>query len=72
MIETTTTTLESDEDRFHKQLLAEQSTFMDRLDGLNMVVAGFSGFTDVEKAHETANEARRVKKQLKECQVYLP
>ena len=33
-----------------------------------MVVAGFSAHTDVKKAHEVANEVRRVVKQLKECQ----
>ena len=94
--------------------MAEQNLFSDRLDGLNMVVAGFAAFADLQKyrkfiplfyenyqktvqmfyssgpyfslllqnniclqflflfffhrAHETANEARRVNKQLKECQ----
>lgn len=33
-----------------------------------MVVAGFSGYTNLERAHEVANEVRRVGKQLKECQ----
>lgn len=33
-----------------------------------MVVAGLAGFTDMSKAHEVANEARRIQKQLKECQ----
>ena len=49
MLETTAETLEADEERFHKNLLAEQHQFMDRLDGLNMVVAGFSAYTDVHK-----------------------
>ena len=33
-----------------------------------MVVAGFSGRTDLGKAAETANEVRRMVKELKECQ----
>ena len=40
---------ENDEERFHKNLHTEQNTFQDRLDGLNMVVAGFSAFTDINK-----------------------
>ena len=35
---------------------------------LQMVVAGFAAHTDMTKAHEVANEVRRVNKQLKECQ----
>ena len=35
---------------------------------LQMVVAGFAAHTDMSKAHEVANEVRRVNKQLKECQ----
>lgn len=41
--------LENDEDRFHKNLLDEQNSFQDRLDGLSMVVAGFSGYNDIHK-----------------------
>ena len=33
-----------------------------------MIVAGFSGRTDLSKAAETSNEVRRVVKDLKECQ----
>lgn len=33
-----------------------------------MVVAGFAAYTDINRAHEVANEVRRVAKQLKECQ----
>ncbi|XP_066927305.1 dynein axonemal heavy chain 1-like isoform X2 [Clytia hemisphaerica] len=67
-IEATIVVQESEEERFQKNLVAEQQLFADRLDGLNMVVAGFSAFADLQKAHETANETRRVNKQLKECQ----
>ncbi|RDD38836.1 Dynein heavy chain 1, axonemal [Trichoplax sp. H2] len=60
--------LEKDEERFRKVQVTDQSNFEDRLDTLQMVVAGFSAHTDVKKAHEVANEVRRVVKQLKECQ----
>ena len=33
-----------------------------------MIVAGFAGKTDLSKAAETANEVRRVMKDLKDCQ----
>ena len=33
-----------------------------------MVVAGMAAYTDISKAHEIANEVRRVNKQLKEAQ----
>jgi len=33
-----------------------------------MLVAGFSGRTDLSKAAETSNEVRRIIKDLKECQ----
>ena len=42
--------------------------FADRLDSLNMAVAGFAAHTDISKAHEVANETRRLMKQMKECQ----
>lgn len=35
---------------------------------LQMLVAGFSAYTDISRAHEVANEVRRVSKQLKESQ----
>ena len=33
-----------------------------------MVVAGFAAHNEIHKAHEVANEVRRISKQLKECQ----
>ena len=33
-----------------------------------MIVAGFSGHTDLSRAAEISNEVRRVVKNLKECQ----
>ena len=39
-----------------------------QLSFLKMIVAGFSGNTDLNRAQETANEVRRVMKNLKECQ----
>ena len=36
--------------------------------GPQLVVAGFSTHVEIVRAHEIANEVRRVKKQLKDCQ----
>ena len=36
--------------------------------GPQLVVAGFSTHVEILRAHEIANEVRRVKKQLKDCQ----
>lgn len=36
--------------------------------GPQLVVAGFSTHVEISRAHEIANEVRRVKKQLKDCQ----
>ncbi|XP_066265764.1 dynein axonemal heavy chain 1-like isoform X1 [Branchiostoma lanceolatum] len=60
--------LDEDEDRFRKIQLSDQNNFQDRLDTLQMVVAGFAAHTDISKAHEIANEVRRISKQLKESQ----
>ena len=49
LLDTIAEHLEEDEERFHKNLLTEQNNFQERLDGLNMVVAGFSGHTDILK-----------------------
>ncbi|KAL0978572.1 hypothetical protein UPYG_G00172390 [Umbra pygmaea] len=57
-----------DEERFKKIQLADQNNFQERLDSLQMVVAGFAVYTDVSRAHEVANEVRRVAKHLKESQ----
>lgn len=35
---------------------------------LQMMVASMAAYTDINKAHEVANEVRRIKKQLKEAQ----
>ncbi|XP_060766195.1 dynein axonemal heavy chain 1 [Neoarius graeffei] len=59
---------EEDEDRFQKIQLVDQSDFLERLDSLQMVIAGFSAYADIDRAHEMANEVRRITKQLKECQ----
>ncbi|KAL5013927.1 hypothetical protein ScPMuIL_008197 [Solemya velum] len=60
--------LDQDEERFRKLQSSDQANFNDRLDTLQMVVAGMAAHTDVSKAHEIANEVRRVHKQLKEAQ----
>ncbi|XP_053577059.1 dynein axonemal heavy chain 1 [Bombina bombina] len=57
-----------DEEKFRKIQVMDQNNFLERLDGLQIAVAGFSSYTDINRAHETANEVRRVHKQLKESQ----
>jgi dynein heavy chain len=60
--------LEDNEKKFQKNLVNDQSSFEDRLDTLEMIVAGFAGNTDLSRAQEIANEVRRIMKNLKECQ----
>ncbi|XP_066555780.1 dynein axonemal heavy chain 1 [Amia ocellicauda] len=67
-LESTAAQHEQDEQRFHQIQLVDQNNFQERLDTLQMLVAGFSSYTDVGRAHEVANEVRRVAKQLKESQ----
>ncbi|XP_052808511.1 dynein axonemal heavy chain 1-like isoform X3 [Mya arenaria] len=67
-MEQTETQLEEDEERFRKLQSSDQGNFNDRLDTLQMVVAGMAAHSDISKAHEIANEVRRVTKQLKEAQ----
>ncbi|KAK7127569.1 hypothetical protein R3I93_020220 [Phoxinus phoxinus] len=57
-----------DEERFNKIQDVDQNNFLERLSFLQTVVAGFSGYTNLGRAQEVANEVRRVDKQLKECQ----
>ncbi|KAL7406937.1 hypothetical protein ABVT39_000487 [Epinephelus coioides] len=56
-----------DEARFHKIQLADQNDFEEQLTSLQMLVAGLAVNTDINHAHEVANEMRRTSKQLKEC-----
>ncbi|XP_072576883.1 dynein axonemal heavy chain 1 isoform X1 [Vulpes vulpes] len=57
-----------DEEKFHKIQIMDQNNFQEKLEGLQLVVAGFSTHVEIARAHEIANEVRRVKKQLKDCQ----
>ncbi|XP_051768758.1 dynein axonemal heavy chain 1 [Ctenopharyngodon idella] len=57
-----------DEERFLKIQDIDQNNLLERLSFLQRVVAGFSGYTNLGRAHEVANQVRRVGKQLKECQ----
>ncbi|GCB64000.1 hypothetical protein scyTo_0013272, partial [Scyliorhinus torazame] len=57
-----------EEEHFRKIQLSDQSTLQERLEGLEMVVAGFSAYTDMHRAHEIGNEVRRIHKQLVESQ----
>uniref|UniRef100_G1R661 Dynein axonemal heavy chain 1 n=1 Tax=Nomascus leucogenys TaxID=61853 RepID=G1R661_NOMLE len=57
-----------DEEKFRKIQIMDQNNFQEKLEGLQLVVAGFSIHVEISRAHEIANEVRRVKKQLKDCQ----
>ncbi|XP_073667291.1 dynein axonemal heavy chain 1 [Tursiops truncatus] len=57
-----------DEEKFRKIHIMDQNNFQEKLEGLQLVVAGFSSHVEIARAHEIANEVRRVKKQLKDCQ----
>ncbi|XP_022600673.1 LOW QUALITY PROTEIN: dynein heavy chain 1, axonemal-like [Seriola dumerili] len=57
-----------DEERFRKIQLTDQNNFGEHLDALQMLVAGFTAHVDIDHAHDMANEMRRAREQLKECQ----
>lgn len=62
-VEMTETQMDQDNQKFLKKLSDDQQQLEDRLDTLQLLVAGFSGRTDIGKAAETANEVRRVTKE---------
>lgn len=66
-IEQTKLQMSSDQDKYHKKLLDDQLQLDDKLDSLQMIVAGFTSRSDVGKAAEISNEVRRVMKDLKDC-----
>uniref|UniRef100_G3TQL9 Dynein axonemal heavy chain 1 n=1 Tax=Loxodonta africana TaxID=9785 RepID=G3TQL9_LOXAF len=57
-----------DEEKFRMIQIMDQNHFHEKLRGPQLVVAGFSTHVEIARAHEIANEVRRVKKQLKDCQ----
>ncbi|KAL1763201.1 dynein heavy chain 1, axonemal, partial [Sigmodon hispidus] len=57
-----------DEEKFRKIQIMDQNNFQEKLEGLQLVVAGFSTHVEISGAHEIANEVRLVKKQLKDWQ----
>ncbi|XP_047438259.1 dynein axonemal heavy chain 1 [Mugil cephalus] len=68
LMETTAKQHEEDEERFHKIHLVDQNNLEEHIVSLQMLVAGFEGHADIDRAHEMATEVRRTTKQLKECQ----
>ncbi|CAF1149286.1 unnamed protein product [Adineta steineri] len=56
-----------DEDRFKKLQVQDTATLNDKMDQLIMSVAGLSGHMSMDRAHEVANECRKLNKALKEC-----
>ncbi|NWU63519.1 DYH1 protein, partial [Pterocles burchelli] len=57
-----------DEDKFRKIQVIDQKGFQDKLEDMQLIVGGFSVQVNVNEAHELANKAREVRKQLKELQ----
>ena len=57
-----------EEERFRKLQIQDTANLNDRMDTLIMNVAGLSAHSNIDKAHEVANECRRLNKSLKECQ----
>ncbi|VDM31966.1 unnamed protein product [Hydatigera taeniaeformis] len=68
LVEETELTLEEDEERFRKLQISDLASFSDKIDSLTMMVSSMASYTDVSKAHEIANEVRRLQKQLLEAQ----
>ena len=61
-IEQTEIQLNTDQEKFHKKLLDDQIQLEDRLDTLQMIVAGLTSDTDINKAAEITNEVWLVMK----------
>ncbi|NWW95122.1 DYH1 protein, partial [Rhynochetos jubatus] len=57
-----------DENKFRKIQVMDQNGFQDKLEEMQLTVGGFSIQADVNQAHELANKAREVRKQLRELQ----
>nr|XP_019941835.1 PREDICTED: dynein heavy chain 1, axonemal [Paralichthys olivaceus] len=57
-----------DEERFRKIQQVNQNSFEEQVESLQMLIAGFGSHADIDHAHQTANEVRRISKQLKGCQ----
>ncbi|XP_055077981.1 dynein axonemal heavy chain 1 [Periophthalmus magnuspinnatus] len=67
-IEKTIAQHKEDKEHFQKIQQSEQNSFEEEITSLQMLVAGFGGFADMDHAHELANKVKRIKKQLKDCQ----
>ncbi len=57
-----------DEERFKKLQVQDTANLSDKIDQLTMSVAGLSAHASIERAHEVANDCRKLNKALKECQ----
>ncbi|NWT16478.1 DYH1 protein, partial [Vireo altiloquus] len=57
-----------DEERFRKMQIVDQKAFQDETDEMQLTVGGFSVQADINQAHELADDARSVRKKLKELQ----
>ena len=57
-----------EEERLKKLQMQDTASLNDKMDTLIMNVAGLSGHCHLEKAHEVANDCRRLNRALRECQ----
>ncbi|XP_055888364.1 dynein axonemal heavy chain 1-like isoform X4 [Biomphalaria glabrata] len=60
--------LEEDEDKYFRQLESDTITLNERLDTNQIIVAAMAEHSEIDKAHEYANEMRRMYKNLRDCQ----
>ena len=65
---TTGENLDTDETRFHDNLVKDLADFDDRIVSLQIVVAGFSSNVDIKRVESVAAAVRQINKQLKESQ----
>ncbi|CAG5113648.1 Oidioi.mRNA.OKI2018_I69.chr2.g7738.t1.cds [Oikopleura dioica] len=68
LLEATYGTLDVIEQDLKKIQMKDTGEFHEKLESMQMAVAGFSAYTDPAKANEVANEVRRTVKSLNECQ----
>ncbi|ENN83116.1 hypothetical protein YQE_00523, partial [Dendroctonus ponderosae] len=62
--------LKEEEERYYKLQLNDEFTLNDRIDTLTTQVVSMSGYRDVSKTHEYAQEIRKVWKAMKEAQEF--
>ena len=66
-LEKTYENLEEQEKEFLKLQKADQDAFADQIESIERAILSFSAYTDIDKAHEVANDVKRIVKSLQEC-----